>query len=77
MEKQKIKITRIDLYDNERNEGMRCILEIITDAQNKFKDVQLTYNVYEQRYKGDVPNLDYDIYISAGGPGSPFNGKGT
>ncbi len=77
MEKQKIKITTIDLYDNERNEGMRCIREIITDAQNKFKDVQLTYNVYETRYKGDVPNLDYDIYISSGGPGSPFNGKGT
>ncbi len=77
MEKQKIKITTIDLYDNERNEGMRCIREIITGAQNKFKDVQLTYNVYETRYKGDVPNLDYDIYISSGGPGSPFNGKGT
>ena len=77
MEKQKIKITTIDLYDNERNEGMRCIREIIADAQNKFKDVQLTYNVYETRYKGDVPNLDYDIYISSGGPGSPFNGNGT
>jgi len=77
MEKQKIKITTIDLYDNERNEGMRCIREIITGAQNKFKGVQLTYNVYETRYKGDVPNLDYDIYISSGGPGSPFNGKGT
>jgi len=77
MDKQKIKITTIDLYDNERNEGMRCIREIIADVQNKFKDVQLTYNVYETRYKGDVPNLDYDIYISSGGPGSPFNGEGT
>jgi len=47
MKKQKIKITTIDLYDNERNEGMRCIREIIAGAQNKFKDVQLTYNVYE------------------------------
>ncbi|MCZ6703938.1 MAG: GMP synthase [Ignavibacteria bacterium] len=77
MDKQKIKITTIDLYDNERNEGMRCIREIIADTQNKFKDVRLTYNVYETRYKGNVPNLDYDIYISSGGPGSPFNGKGT
>jgi len=77
MDKQKIKITTIDLYDNERNEGMRCIREIIADVQNKFKDVRLTYNVYETRYKGDVPNLDYDIYISSGGPGSPFNGEGT
>ena len=77
MEKQKINITTIDLYNNERNEGMRCIREIIADTQDKYKDIQLSYNVYETRYKGDVPNLDYDIYISSGGPGSPFEGKGT
>jgi len=77
MAKQEIKVATIDLYNNERNEGMRCIREIVSEAGNKFNDVDLTYNVYETRYKGDLPDDDCDIYISSGGPGSPFEGEGT
>jgi GMP synthase-like glutamine amidotransferase len=77
MGKQQIKIATIDLYNNERNEGMRCIKEIVSEAGINFSDVELTYRVYETRFKGDVPGGDYDIYISSGGPGSPFEGEGT
>ncbi|HSL90797.1 MAG TPA: hypothetical protein VK870_15950 [Ignavibacteriaceae bacterium] len=72
MQKHKIKITTIDLYNNERNEGMRCIREIVTDAINRNSDLDISYNVFDTRYKGELPDLSYDIFISSGGPGSPF-----
>lgn len=72
MQKQKIKITTLDLYNNERNEGMRCIREIVTDVINSSSDLDITYDVFETRYKGELPDLSYDIFISSGGPGSPF-----
>lgn len=77
MAKQNIKVATIDLYNNERNEGMRCIREIVSENAKKFDDVNLTYNVFETRFKADIPGNDYDIYISSGGPGSPFEGEGT
>lgn len=72
MQKQKIKITTLDLYNNEINEGMRCIKEIVTDAINLNPDLDITYDVHETRFKGELPDLSYDIFISSGGPGSPF-----
>lgn len=72
MQKQKIKIITLDLYNNERNEGMRCIREIVTDAINSNKDLDISYDVSETRYKGEFPDMSYDIFISSGGPGSPF-----
>ena len=63
------KVAIIDLYNNEANEGMRCIKEIVTEAG-------LNFDIYDTRYKNEVPELDYDIYISSGGPGSPFEGEG-
>jgi homoserine O-succinyltransferase/O-acetyltransferase len=65
-----IKAAIIDLYQNEKNEGMRCIKEIIS-AEG------LDYDVYDSRYKNEVPGTGYDIYVSSGGPGNPFDGEGT
>src|SRR4030066_1005083 len=72
-----IKIATIDLYNNERNEGMRCIREIVSEAQSRGNGLEITYKVFDTRFKGEVPGLDNDIYISSGGPGSPFEGGGT
>ncbi len=72
-----IKIATIDLYNNERNEGMRCIGEIVSEAQQKNNGLEITYEVFDTRFKEEVPSLDKDIYISSGGPGSPFEGEGT
>jgi len=76
MQKQTIKIATIDLYNNERNEGMRCIGEIVEDVKKRYNDLDINYNIYETRFKGDIPGTDSDIYISSGGPGSPFEGAG-
>jgi homoserine O-succinyltransferase len=72
-----IKIATIDLYNNERNEGIRCIKEIVSEAQKRNNGLDITYEVFDTRFKDEVPGLDKDIYISSGGPGSPFEGEGT
>lgn len=76
MRNHEIKISTIDLYNNEPNEGMRCIRDIVQEVSNEYQ-FNISYDVYETRYKNVIPSLDYDIYISSGGPGSPFEGEGT
>jgi len=72
-----IKIATIDLYNNERNEGMRCIREIVSEAQKRNNGLDISYEVFDTRFKDELPKIDKDIYISSGGPGSPFEGEGT
>lgn len=74
----KIKAAVIDLYNNEKNQGMRCIQDLLEDADAKYSNSGgLEYKIYDSRYKGEVPDIEYDIYISSGGPGNPFDGEGT
>lgn len=75
MNKTKIKVATIDLYNNEPNEGIRCIGEIVNYSAKENANVDLKYDRFETRYRGDVPDLGYDIFISSGGPGSPFEGE--
>lgn len=77
MDRNQIKIATIDLYNNERNEGIRCIREIVTEVKNRSNGLDISYEVFDTRFKNEVPGLDKDIYISSGGPGSPFEGEGT
>jgi len=77
VDRNKIKIATIDLYNNERNEGIRCIREIVTNEKNRSNGLDISYEVFDTRFKNEVPGLDKDIYISSGGPGSPFEGEGT
>ncbi|MCU0447757.1 MAG: GMP synthase [Microscillaceae bacterium] len=73
---EKIKVAILDLYNGIANQGMRNIKDIIA-RQSNISEVDLEYHVYDVRGKAEVPNLDhYDIYISTGGPGSPFEGLG-
>lgn len=72
-----IKTAVIDLYNNEENQGMRCIKDILHRTDCKYYDVPLEYDVFDARHKGEVPCADYDIYISSGGPGSPFSDEGS
>jgi GMP synthase-like glutamine amidotransferase len=56
---------------------MRCIREICSDAIAKNSDMKISYQVFDTRFKGEVPGIENDIFISSGGPGSPFEGEGT
>jgi len=73
---QALRIAILDLYEGVANEGMRCIRKLIaeTSAQHQVKIVCQEFDV---RRKIDLPSLDYDIYISSGGPGSPLESEGS
>ena len=45
----------------------------------KFHDrfAVIDYEVFDVRYKREIPGLDFDIYISSGGPGDPLDGDGV
>lgn len=68
--KRKIKLAILDMYDNAPNEGMRCLREL---AEGAGEDVE--WEVFDVRHKNEVPDKRFDIYISSGGPGSPYDGE--
>ena len=69
-----IKIAILDLYEGAANEGMRCIKEIVTSFQYA-EENNLVCEEFEVRQKIEIPPIDFDIYISTGGPGSPLESK--
>ncbi len=72
MERRRLRLAILDLYNGQPNQGMRCIKEIV----NRHEDT-LDWKVFDVRSKAEVPNTDFDIYISSGGPGSPHDGNGV
>lgn len=74
--KRTVKVAILDLYAGVPNQGMRCLREIL----NQFGDMHnldLQFDEYDVRLQNQVPGLDYDIYISSGGPGSPLESEGS
>lgn len=70
-----IKIAIIDMNMGFPNQGMRGIQEIL--QQYKIDNhLHLTIDIFDIRQKGEVPDLGYNIYISSGGPGNPYDGEG-
>ena len=66
-----IRVAILDMYDNARNEGMRCIRQLLSLAEID-NYVEFQTNTFNVRAANELPGLDYDIYISTGGPGSPL-----
>lgn len=74
-EQRQIKVAVIDMNNGFPNQGMRGIQELL----NSYRDnnaPNLTFDLFDLRQKGEIPDLSYDIFISSGGPGSPFDGEG-
>jgi homoserine O-succinyltransferase len=69
-----LKVAVLDLYNGVQNQGMRCIKDLLEKKDPRYDHVDIQYDVYDVRGKSEIPNLDYDLYISSGGPGSPFDG---
>ena len=74
-DRNKIKVAVIDMNNGVANQGMRGIQEILLRYQLEM-EIVLAFDVFDLRQKGEIPGLDYDIYISSGGPGSPYDGEG-
>lgn len=70
-EKKTVKIAILDLYEGHANQGMRCIREILNQF-GESNNLDVDWDEFEVRLENQVPGLDYDIYISSGGPGSPL-----
>jgi homoserine O-succinyltransferase/O-acetyltransferase len=68
---QSLRIAILDLYEGEANEGMRCIKELVGQFARESK-FQVSYEVFDVRGAMQAPGLEFDAYISSGGPGSPI-----
>jgi homoserine O-succinyltransferase len=67
-----IKIALLDMYNGIPNQGMRCIIDVIT----RFSPV-VGFEIFDVRVKCELPDIKkFDIYISTGGPGNPLVGDG-
>ncbi|WP_336518616.1 type 1 glutamine amidotransferase [Pollutibacter soli] len=75
-DKSEIKVAILDLYAGAPNQGMRCIRDLLKSYAQE-SQLNLTWDEFDVRIKHEVPNLDYDIYISSGGPGSPLESEGS
>ena len=73
MTTKKITIALLDMYDGVPNQGMRCIIDIIS----RFEPI-VGFKIFDVRGKCELPEISkYDIYISTGGPGNPLIGDGN
>ncbi|RYD76611.1 MAG: hypothetical protein EOP53_14405, partial [Sphingobacteriales bacterium] len=75
-EKPMLRVAILDLYEGFENQGMRCIREILNQFA-EFNHIELHKDEFEVRLQKQVPDLNYDIYISTGGPGSPIESEGS
>lgn len=66
-----VKIAILDMNNNHANEGMRCIIQLIRNVQGS-DHAELAFDVFDVRGNNELPDLEYDIFISSGGPGSPL-----
>ena len=74
-EEKNIKVAVIDMNNGFPNQGMRGIQELLQSYREQ-NQPNLTFDLFDLRQKGEIPDLSYDIFISSGGPGSPFDGEG-
>ncbi|MCX2431856.1 type 1 glutamine amidotransferase [Pedobacter sp. GR22-10] len=75
MNKKDLKVAVIDMNNGAANQGMRGIQEILLRF-GKENHINLSFDLFDLRQKGEIPGLEYDAYISSGGPGSPLESEG-
>ncbi|UKT63331.1 type 1 glutamine amidotransferase [Pedobacter mucosus] len=75
MDKKSLKVAVIDLNNGAPNQGMRGIQEILSRFRQE-NNIELTFDIFDLRQKGEIPGIEYDAYISSGGPGSPIESEG-
>ncbi len=63
-----IRLAILDMNNNVPNKGLGYLQLLV----EKFSDIT-EYQVFDVRAKNEIPDLSFDIYISSGGPGSPYD----
>lgn len=59
-----MRIAILDMYNGTDNVGLESI-------KHSLELLKLKYSVYKVRDLEELPDLDYDLYLSTGGPGDP------
>lgn len=66
-----VRVAILDMNNNTPNRGMGYIKTLVESYESIDE-----YEIFDIRYKGEIPDLDFDIYLSTGGPGSPWEMDG-
>ncbi len=78
--KRRLRIALVDMNNGVENQAMRCLRSIATRFHDHAKitnpnlDLEIVH--VSPRDKGEVPPDDCNLYLSSGGPGSPYDGDG-
>ncbi len=70
-----VRVAVLDMNNGFANQGIRCITEILHRYFDK-NNLELDLHFFNVREKSEVPDISFEIYISSGGPGSPFDEEG-
>jgi hypothetical protein len=76
MPKDTVKIAVIDLNNGVPNQGVRCLRDLLKQTGENRAEVGVVFDFFDTRHGGELPDISYDIFISSGGPGSPYDGQG-
>jgi GMP synthase-like glutamine amidotransferase len=69
---EEVKVAILDLYNGIENQGISGFDEILKRFKAKH-NINITWEVFDVRRLNKLPDTGFDIYISSGGPGSPFS----
>lgn len=67
-----IRIAILDLYDGVVNQGIDALFQLI-EAIKSLKSNPIKVTRFDVRKKHELPGMNFDIYLSSGGPGSPID----
>ncbi len=70
--KNTLRVAILDLNNNETNRGIGYIKHSIESYGDKFE-----WTLFDVRHKLEIADLNFDVYVSSGGPGSPFDFSGS
>ncbi|MFM7671241.1 MAG: glutamine amidotransferase-related protein [Bacteroidota bacterium] len=69
-----LRVAILDLYNGAVNQGMRCLIQILNEWSRK-EQIELTIDQFDVRQLSELPGLEYDVYVSTGGPGDPLSSR--
>lgn len=76
-----VRVCLIDMNAGVKNEAIRCLHAAMAIFERQLRyanpDVALAVTIVSPRDKADAIPPGFDIYLSSGGPGSPFDSEGT
>lgn len=78
LKEKPVKICLIDMNNGVANQSTRCFRRIVDAFKGRIREMNPRLTVHfehlQPRNLGELPDLDTDIILSSGGPGSPFDG---